>query len=824
MSKTAREQMPIEGPPRQRFAIRTSVEELGREEIHNGFAVRHAPSLRRKVAIRAFCCAPFCALAATLLLEPKIAAAQLDAHANDAYRITVVLHFADHAALTPLLTDAIERQTSDQLRRVFGDLAQVRVVRRHPLVDRLGQTGLAGLSLSHADFRSSTLFADASETIFLFLIDYRDGLYRIAWRQITCDLEQIGPLGTTTTADRAWLGKAVCLAARDDFSPTALVVPTTDPSKVELVFRGSQARGWSLLQRWLTPGAVLQPFCVVLDRDGELTRMPIPYTLLRIEGQTGLHWANVETNLPKPWRRGPRIVGFQAARLPTRTGRLNLRLVDQATGAAVQAATIYASDRGFDSIDDADLLGSPNPRGEVASGRTFNQVAYIRIRQGAGSAIDFPLPITAAQCDFTCRLPVDRAATKKGDFERELGYLVDDVRALQALLGERIRQINGANADKRYEEAARIAQDLLSSLDKLLVQTKREVGLINGEAKELGQEKNARLSWLDQQLPEIERQQAGLRVLATNLARTIEKDDGQARANVLIQLGNELLREGNIDDALDKYALALGEQPDQPQLSQRLARLKQQWEVKNPEQVASRTFIYQVWPGVDLASLETKLPEAERAFEQLEKAEDRLSALKLLKINEKHLASLDQLIEQLAGKDEEQDAAEHEKYVALLERFAVLQQRIAAFLEVDMPQGIGLASERQRPATEATSPSEKPSPPEKPLAPKAAAPNGKGAPRETPKKPPRSKAKRTGPLDEEEPPLPQQSDGRKAPDTRFAQRLGMAEAWPRLPRADAGTQRPAPAHGRRRIGHGPAASQRSSAGVVTASCSYFHAC
>ena len=45
----------------------------------------------------------------------------------------------------------------------------------------------------------------------------------------------------------------------------------------------------------------------------------------------------------------------EAARLPTRTGRLNLRLVDQATGAAVQAATIYASDRGFNSIDDAEF-------------------------------------------------------------------------------------------------------------------------------------------------------------------------------------------------------------------------------------------------------------------------------------------------------------------------------------------------------------------------------------------------------------------------------------------------------------------------------------
>lgn len=710
-----------------------------------------------------------CTLAAVLLPAPAVA--ELDAHAHDGYRITVALCFADHAALTPLLADAIERQTGDQLRRLFGDLAQVRVVRRNPLIDKLKRTDLADLSLTLADFRSSELFPDATATIFLVSLDYREGLYRIAWRQIICDVEQVGPMGVSTTPDRAWLSKAVCLAVRDDFAPAGLIVPTTEANKVELVFRGSQSRGWPLLQRWLTPGAVLQPYWVVLDRDGELARTPIPFTLLRIEGPTGSHWAKVETNLSDPWRRGPRIVGFQAAKLPTLSGRVHLRLVDQATGAPVQAATVYASDRGFDSIEDADLLGSPDIRGEVSSARTFKQVAYIRIRQGAGSAIDFPLAITAEQCDFTCRVPVDRAAAKKGDFERELGYLVDDVRALQALLGERIRQINDANAGKRYEEAARVAETLLSSLETQLREMKRDVGIIQGEAKELGQEQNARLSWLGQQLGEIERQQAGLRELAANLARTIEKDDAQARANVLIQLGNEALREGNIDDALDKYTLALGEQPDQPQLSQRLARLKQQWELKSPEQGASRKFVYEVWPGAELPALEALLPEAERAFEQLKKNEDRLTALKLLKVNEKHLASLDPLVAQLAGKSGAEHDTEHEKYAAVVERLAALQQQVAAFCEADMPQGMGLASEPARAETKPTptksmhaksmpsKPAQAPTPAKPPgsTAPQPKSPNDGDAPPKTPAKKPRPNSKPASPLDEEEPPLSRQS-------------------------------------------------------------------
>src|SRR6185437_3491606 len=93
---------------------------------------------------------------------------------------------------------------------------------------------------------------------------------------------------------------------------------------------------------------------------------------------------------------------------------------------------------------------------------------------------------------------------------------------------------------------------------------------------------------------------------------------------------------------------------------------------------------------------------AERAFEQLEKNADRLTALKLLKVNEKHLASLDPLVAQLAGKNGEQDEAEHEKYAAVVERLAGLQQRVAAFCETDMPQGMGLAPEPARAETKLT--------------------------------------------------------------------------------------------------------------------------
>ena len=709
------------------------------------------------------------------------AAAELDAHVQDAYRITVVLDFAEHAALTPLLADAVERQASDQLRRLFGDLAQVSVARQHPLLDKLGHD-LAANTLSHADFHSAELFPDDSDIVFLFRLDYGDGFYIVTWRQMNRDVEQLGPLGTRRTPDRAWLGKSVCLAVRDDFAPSAVITPTVDPHKVELTFRGSQARGWQLLSHWLPPGTVLEPYWVVREGDGELARVRVPYTVLRIESQTGSWWAKVETNLPKPWRGGPRIVGFQAMRLSTRAGRVNLRLVDEASGRPVQAATVYASDRGFEAIDDADLFGSPDTSGRVASARKFDQVAYIRIRQAAGSAIDFPLPITADECEAVCRLPVDRTATRKGNFDRELGYLVDDVRALEALLTGRIRRINQSNSDKRYEEADRLSHQMLTSLDKQLVGLKRDIGLIDQKAAQLGQEKNARLGWLDHHFAEILRQHQGLKTLSANLARTIQKNDAQGRANVLIELGNQSLRAGTIDDALDKYTLALGEQPDQPQLTELLAQLKEQWKVKSPEHEASRRFIYQVWPGwpgVELPSIEAKLPEAEQALQRLQKADDRLAALKLLNVNEQHLASLERLVEQLAEKSGEQDQAEHEKYALLLERLAKLQQRTAEFCEAEMPQGLRVASEpAARPARD-QAPPEKVSPneaaPANPPVAKPPASKEKPPASEQPRKAPKSKPKPKSPLDEEEPPLGQATGRREKFGIAMSGRVGASQ-------------------------------------------------
>jgi tetratricopeptide (TPR) repeat protein len=422
----------------------------------------------------------------------------------------------------------------------------------------------------------------------------------------------------------------------------------------------------------------------------------------------------------------------------------------------VQAATVYAGDQGFAKLGDADLLGAPDSAGYVSSARTFDQVAYVRIVQGAGSAIDVPVPMTAAECELVCKVPVDRGAGDKSDLERRIGYLVDDVRALQALVVDRVHRINELNGAKRYEDALASAREALDLMHKHVPALRRGCGAVDERTTALSLAADPRRAWLAEQLDDIDRQQASLDKLSSNLDSTIRRNDAQSRANVLIELGNQALGQGNADEAIDKYTLALGEQSDQPGLVARLAALKKTWAAHGPEHEAARRFAYQTWPITELAQIEARLPDAEKAEDRFEQVGDGYSAIKLLKTNEQLLADLDRLVGELSQRDGEEDRKEHEKYVGVLERLAKLQARVAKFCQstpLDLapttdaansngPAGGGQPAPRPAPKNAAAQPASS-----KPAATHPPDPSG-GQPKQKPAVTPPAAAD-----DEEEPPL-----------------------------------------------------------------------
>ncbi|HUY87183.1 MAG TPA: hypothetical protein VMV10_00460 [Pirellulales bacterium] len=639
-----------------------------------------------------------CLLLWTLLwlqaLAPIAApAAEPSSQADKPYRLLVVLHFADDAMFTPAFTGAVEREVRDQTRNLFGPLAAVEVANKHPLVDRLPPGGLAALELPPEEFAASLKLGEQSfDKAFLFQIDYRAGLYELAWRQLDGDVAQLGPYRSRNTPDRPWLGKAIGLAIQDDFAPTAAVLPTVERDKVQLEFRGLLLDG-PRLANWLGEDCVLQPFWVVQQGDGSLARVPLPFTALELTPDGGGKWARVITNLPNPWLQTARVVGFQAWKLHTQSGRFRLHLVDQSTGEPLQNCSVYAGERGFDSLGDGQRLPDPDARGYVVASRPFERLAYLRISQDAGPGVQLPLPITADWCEMTCKVSIDEAAAEKSELERRIGYLVEDVKALETGLDDRVRDVNRLNGAKRYEEALRSTRDALAYGKKYADPSLKHLRTLDASWQKLKLPPGASLAWLEKQSQELASQQKSLETLAENLERIIQRNDAQSRANVLIELGNQAEREGDIDEALEKYSLALGEQPDQPPLAKRLDQLKAAWKIKSPEQRQARQFVYAVWAKIEPAGVETALPQATKAFETLRTAGDYLTAGKLMKVNERLVTELDQVIGQLAGRDGDADRQEHEKYVGLLEQLAKFQQQVADYYgAASLAGGLGAGS------------------------------------------------------------------------------------------------------------------------------------
>src|SRR5438270_6803318 len=70
------------------------------------------------------------------------ARAQLDPEKGTPYNLQVVLHVEEHRLLTTVFVDRVRNELSGSLRAALGNLAQVDVVIKHPLLDEVRRDGL----------------------------------------------------------------------------------------------------------------------------------------------------------------------------------------------------------------------------------------------------------------------------------------------------------------------------------------------------------------------------------------------------------------------------------------------------------------------------------------------------------------------------------------------------------------------------------------------------------------------------------------------------------------------------------------------------------
>ncbi len=599
-------------------------------------------------------------------------AAELESKVDEPYRLTVCLGFSDDPIFTRFFTASVRRQVRDQLANYFGELVELEVVSEHALLERAGG-GLAELSVSPEEPDENRVH----DKLLLATIDFDGGLYRVEWRQLDGDVQRIGPLRSRTVPDRQWLGKAISLAIKEDFAPVALVLPRPGEGQVTLEFRGA---GLGLrLAALLADGCVLQPYRVIRQRGGTLARVPVPYTVLRIEPGASITKAAVVSSLPDPWKRTARVAGFQAIKLPTCSGRFRLRLIDAESGSPVQSCQVYANSTGFDEMGNEDRLDPPDRHGYVIAPRPFDRLAYVKVAQPGGSVSRILLPITDTWCEQVCRLRVEEQGAEKSEFQRQVTVMVQDVQVLESMLDQCVGRLNQLNEEKQYEEALKQVRAAARTVAPLADTARRDLVHLKAQAAKLDLGSDRRLAWAAEQVAEVAERIADLREMDGKLEETIEETVALNLATVQARLAEDLVKQGDVDQAIANYREAVRLSP-QAGFQQRLDELEATWEIKDNDHRRARTFVVEVWPKAQITRMDQLQAEAEQAFRKLEEVDDYLTARRLLKATGEHLRELSDLVDMLSQRNTEADRQQCEEYIALTDRMARFQLEVGAYL------------------------------------------------------------------------------------------------------------------------------------------------
>lgn len=622
------------------------------------------------------------------------------------YQLVVCLRVADHPLLTSTFVESVRKEVRDQMRSLFGPLATVDVVTRgHWLLDES-----RGREIEHPELGTENWGKlAAAERAFLFTLDYRANVYRLAWRQLDPVHRSQTPPGFRETPDRQWVARAICLAIKADFSLVAKIEPNNDSSAATLTCLGDQHATW--LDRLLGDQGTWEVYEVVKLRNGTAERRMVSNTLLLWRRQPGALRASVESHAKEPFKKRANTIGFEAVRLPTRQGRIKLQLVDERTGAPLANCTVYANDQGFGQFTDEDILARPDRGGFVVSPRDFKNVAYVRVSQGNWDRRQLPIPLVDAVTTRVIRLPGDPQAFAKSDLERRLRFLHQDLAFVRGQQDGVVRETNQMNEERRYEDLLQRWEEYQSLVQPRFETLQLELGKLRQEAENLKMAASDQLDAVARDHKRLEERHQQLGRLRTATEGEMKVRDANARAKRQIEVASAAKLVGDYDEVIARLELALGEQPDLPQVKQDLARIKAKWAIRDESHRAARQFVQETWQAADNPQLEGLVDQADKNLAVFQRVDDWLTCQRFVRITETHIENITALIDDLTARGAPEDAAEKDKFVKLLDRLADLQEKYGGFVQQ------GMAAEPRSGSAPEGAPASPTPPPSTPAAP-----------------------------------------------------------------------------------------------------------
>jgi tetratricopeptide (TPR) repeat protein len=612
-----------------------------------------------------------------LLLGCVPARADLDPGLQKPYDLHVVLHIAEHRALTPLFQESLERQLRNYLQLTYGKLAQVEILRNHPQLQEVLKRGLQQ-ALDGWDDLSGI------KTHFV-LVDFVSGRYEIQTRQHDGFTGLSSPVvRQDATSDPGLVARKAALLVDRDFGLAGTVV-SSEGDQVRLAIRGGGLG--EPLERWLKPDDV---FAVArFTREGERVRATrLDWTVLQVleEPKAGVCLCRFATRYQQDQLvQGDNILGYRGLRLTTTSAPLRLRLVEDTDRAQIPlpGVPVHVSRLGFEDPNPLKLTSRTD--GLVITDQPFTNVAYVSVLSGVKAR--FPVAIVDQET-ITCRLVLNPEADAREQLRLRCDRWIRRMDDLAAAAEER---------RKLLEEQLKVARgDALTSARTALKALTEDINSLQLQRNQLAEAaakagKGAPdLSPGDQRLEELRHSREVLEQIANNLERILaeENSDKTKALRSMLQRGRLLESRAEFDEAISLYKKVLAESPDQPNVKSYLVTLEKAWQIKdNPAHQAARDFVYRQWSlTLDTAGLKAALPRARNSLEIFKKTGDRLSARKLALADLAHAAALEKRLAVLRQRPGEDSSNETRLIRQLAQELARLSADAIAFTRQDKGQ------------------------------------------------------------------------------------------------------------------------------------------
>jgi tetratricopeptide (TPR) repeat protein len=567
---------------------------------------------------------------AILALFTAPARAALDAEAKKPYQLDIVLHIADNRALTPLFQDELQRTLIDQLRQSFGALAEVKVVRTHPLLPEIAARGLEQMLDGWEQ-------AESRQTHFV-LLDYRGGQYRLQARMHDGMTGMAGALvRRVETGDRALVPVLAAKLVEDSFAPVGTVTATKPAGKgvldVQLTLKGGNLG--VPLGRWVKPGEVFAVSQVVSQGERQRPRR-MAWALLEVVGfpEKGVcrcrYWRRF---LEDDLRDAPGVSGYRALKLATSHEPVRLRVLDDETLLPIDGTQVQVTRPGT-----KDKEAVTTRRDGLAV--TREAFAHFVIVSLPSEGVRFPLELIEGRT-AVCRIKVkggsETLAALEARCDAWLRRVYDDL----SISAERTREL-GQRVGQSLPGAAKLAGEGLANLNDELKQLSGEYS----ELKQLALDHKLSAGRFDladgkQRLDELYKKRDKLSEFIARVEKAIKEGEENAILSQQLERARLLEAEADFEQAIRVYENVVKARPNETKVREHLEQLRKGWALAGEKHQAARVFVYGTWAGtLNTAGLKQNLDAARQALATLKAAGDRLTAEKMRQADVVHTAYL----------------------------------------------------------------------------------------------------------------------------------------------------------------------------------------